>query len=167
MRLTLILLCIFCSLKTISAEDLLELSCITDVQCLMFEGGKCIDSRCICTSRGESTERVDCRPKDEKKTNIVGGPCPCTLPYTECDVMTQQCFCAANYMPSADRRRCLPLKVPLDGSCEMARQCQSMETFSDCQMNRCICQDNFKPYEGNCLAQLGESFKSHNQLATF
>lgn len=160
MRFILILSYIFYALNTISAEDLLELSCLTDEQCMQFEGGKCLDSRCICTARGDSSEeRVDCQPKDEKRNNIVGGPCPCTLPHAECDVQTQQCYCAAEYLPSEDRRRCLPVKVPLDGSCEMARQCQSMDTFADCQTKRCTCQENFVLYEGNCLALLGECFE--------
>ncbi|TDG42310.1 hypothetical protein AWZ03_011264 [Drosophila navojoa] len=155
MRLLPILSFVFYALNTISAEDLLELSCLTDEQCMQFEGGKCLDSRCICTARGGgSEERVDCQPKDEKRNNIIGGPCPCTLPHAECDVQTQQCFCAVEYLPSDDRRRCLPVKVPLDDSCEMARQCQSMDTFANCQTKRCICQENFVPYEGDCLSLL-------------
>ncbi|EDV99656.1 multiple epidermal growth factor-like domains protein 10 [Drosophila grimshawi] len=156
MQLMSILLLGFCLLNTsASAEELLELSCITDAQCAKYEHASCQDSRCICTAHG-GDKRMECQPKDEKVSNIIGGPCPCTQPGAECDVQTQQCYCAANHVPSVDKRRCLPQQVALDGRCEMSRQCQLADTFSVCHTSRkrCICKEHFEPHQGQCIAIL-------------
>ncbi|XP_030567349.1 cell death abnormality protein 1 [Drosophila novamexicana] len=155
MQFNLILLLALCLLSAYSAEDLLELGCTTNAQCEQFEGGQCHDSSCVCLARG-SKERIPCQPKDNKLSNIIGGPCPCSQPHAECDTQMQQCFCADNYMASADRRRCLPLQVALNGVCEVSRQCQLADTFAVCHMSqkRCICREHFEQHQGSCRALL-------------
>ncbi|XP_020803997.1 cell death abnormality protein 1 [Drosophila serrata] len=135
------------------AEELLELSCITDAQCAQFERGHCVDMACICTAR-DSNERMACRPHEEKLTNIIGGPCPCPQPNAECDARRDQCICHTGYVPSADRRRCLPEAVRHGGECELPRQCQLADKFSTCLKGRCVCRSDFELHEGRCLAVL-------------
>ncbi|XP_016993060.2 tenascin [Drosophila takahashii] len=135
------------------AEDLLELSCTSDAQCAQFERGRCVDLTCVCTARG-SGERVACAPLEEKVTNIIGGPCPCPMPDALCHVKWQQCLCAQGFVPSEDRRRCLPAVVPLGGACEFQRQCQLAERFSSCSARQCLCPANFELHKGHCLAVL-------------
>lgn len=133
------------------SEELLELACITDAQCSQFERGHCVAMECICTAR-DSDERVACRPHEEKLTNIIGGPCPCPQPDAEC--IKDQCACLKDYVPSADRRRCLPEAVRNGGKCEFSRQCQLTDKFSTCFEGRCVCRSNFELHEGRCLAVL-------------
>ncbi|XP_030371509.1 tenascin [Scaptodrosophila lebanonensis] len=144
-----------------SADDLLELSCTTNAHCAQFElsnvsRSHCEESRCICTTWNSSLEHVDCQPRDHKLSNIIGGPCPCSQSHAECDSDKQQCYCAPNYIPSEDRRRCLPRSVPLDAHCESDRQCQEMNPFAFCQtgQHRCLCRQEFENHNGKCLHRL-------------
>ncbi|XP_017055463.2 multiple epidermal growth factor-like domains protein 6 [Drosophila ficusphila] len=138
------------------SEDLLELSCSSDVQCAQFERGRCVDMACICTARG-SGEKVACSPVEEKLTNIIGGPCPCPMPNAICFAKWDQCICSAGFVPSADRRRCLPEVVRMGGECEFQRQCQLADRFSSCSANQCLCRNHFELHEGRCLAVLQSS----------
>ncbi|XP_022209311.1 cell death abnormality protein 1 [Drosophila obscura] len=137
------------------AEELLELSCSSDVQCLQFERGRCLNSTCHCTAR-DSGQRVDCRPMVQKVTNIIGGHCPCPQRHAECNKQLQQCTCSSGFMPSEDKRRCLAEKVALNEPCEFPRQCQLADKFSTCQpiQNRCLCRNSFESHQGHCLAVL-------------
>ncbi|KAH8280784.1 hypothetical protein KR054_012381 [Drosophila jambulina] len=147
------------------AEDLLELACITDAQCTQFDGGHCVDMACVCTAR-DSDDRVACQPHEEKLTNIIGGPCPCPQPNAECDGRRDQCVCHTGYVPSADRRRCLPEAVPHGGVCESPRQCQLGDKFSTCLEGRCLCRNNFELHEERCLAVLQSSCKLSTDCGT-
>ncbi|KAH8235705.1 hypothetical protein KR032_005710, partial [Drosophila birchii] len=138
------------------AEDLLELSCITDGQCAQFDRGHCVDMTCVCTAR-DSDNRVACLPHEVKLTNIIGGPCPCPQPNARCDTKRDQCICQINYVPSADRRRCIPEAVSPGGVCELSRQCQLADKFSKCLKGLCHCRSNFEFHEGRCLAVLESS----------
>ncbi|XP_043657686.1 tenascin [Drosophila teissieri] len=142
----------------IRAEDLLELSCSTDAQCAQFERGRCVNMACICTARG-SGEQVPCAPLEErlKLTNIIGGTCPCPMPNAVCHTRWEQCHCSEGYVPSEDRRRCLPQVVQLGGSCEFQRQCGLADRFSSCIGNQCLCLNNFELHDGRCLAALQSS----------
>ncbi|XP_068159961.1 multiple epidermal growth factor-like domains protein 11 [Drosophila tropicalis] len=153
------------------AMELLELSCSTDDHCSKLERGKCRNSVCICTAR-DTEEEEPCRPMEDSQTltNIVGGPCPCKQPHTECIEVEQQqkqCFCAEGYIPSVDRRRCLPEKVELDGRCEMDSQCQRAETFSVCHQSRCLCKTNFEPHQQRCRAVLDVKCLNNTVCETF
>ncbi|XP_034652162.1 fibrillin-1 [Drosophila subobscura] len=137
------------------AEELLELSCTSDVQCHQFERGRCLNSTCHCTAR-DSGERVDCRPMEQKMTNIIGGHCPCLQPHAECNKKLDQCTCSSGFLPSEDKRRCVAQMVPLDERCEFHRQCQLSDKFSSCHssQNHCLCRTNFESHQGRCLAVL-------------
>ncbi|KAH8344951.1 hypothetical protein KR067_012956 [Drosophila pandora] len=139
-------------------EDLLELACTSDQQCVQFDRGRCLDNNCFCLARGSGV-RVPCSPLEQKLTNIIGGPCPCSQRYSECDSRRDQCICSQGYVPSEDRRRCLLEVVPLAGKCEFSRQCQLADRFSLCQPQegKCFCRDNFEEHQGNCLAVLQSS----------
>ncbi|XP_017025206.1 prion-like-(Q/N-rich) domain-bearing protein 25 [Drosophila kikkawai] len=147
------------------AEELLELACITDVQCSQFDRGHCVDMACICSAR-DSEERVACLPHEEKLTNIIGGPCPCPQPNAECDSKRDQCVCHMGYVPSADRRRCLPEAVRHGGVCESLRQCQLADKFSMCLEGHCQCRSNFELHEGRCLAVLQSSCRLNTDCGT-
>lgn len=159
MQLTLIIFFCYGLLNVASADDLLELGCITDDQCKEYERGKCRDSHCFCTAP-DSKELVACKPKDSKHSNIVGGPCTqehvCSLENAECDAKTQLCFCSAGYIPSKDRRRCLAQMMPLGGHCELNSQCQATDKSALCHISQksCLCKDHFEAHNGRCLATL-------------
>ncbi|KAH8315473.1 hypothetical protein KR074_003724 [Drosophila pseudoananassae] len=140
------------------SEDLLELACTSDQQCVQFARGRCLDNNCYCLARGSGV-RVPCSPLEQKLTNIIGGPCPCSQRHAECDSRRDQCICSQGYVPSEDRRRCLPEVVPLAGKCEFSRQCQLADRFSLCQPpeNKCLCRTNFEEHQGLCLAVLQSS----------
>lgn len=162
MKLALIIIITFAFLLTASsADDLLELSCATDDQCTQYERGRCRDGHCVCTA-AENGQRVACKPKDKKLSNIIGGPCTedhvCMLPHAVCDIKLELCFCTADHIASEDRRRCLPSKVALNGPCELSSQCQKTDKFAVCQepQRSCQCKPNFEQHLGRCVALLGE-----------
>ncbi|XP_002022379.2 tenascin [Drosophila persimilis] len=140
------------------AEEILELSCSTDAQCLQFERGRCLNATCTCTAR-DSGQRVDCKPMEQKVTNIIGGHCPCHQDHAECNKKLEQCSCSSGFVPSEDKRRCLAEVVRLDERCEFHRQCQLADKFSSCHLsqNRCLCRSNFESHQGHCLAVLESS----------
>ncbi|XP_034489599.1 zonadhesin [Drosophila innubila] len=159
MQLALIVIFCYTLVNAASADDLLELGCTTDEQCKQFERSSCRDSHCFCTG-ADSDKRVACKPKDRKLSNIIGGPCTqehaCSQDHAECDAKTQLCYCAAGFIPSEDRRRCLPQLVPLDGRCELTSQCQSADKSAVCHQSQksCLCKAHFEPHNGRCLATL-------------
>ncbi|KAL7743470.1 hypothetical protein ACLKA6_018608 [Drosophila palustris] len=159
MRLTLLIFFCFSLLNAASADDLLELGCISDDQCKQFERSRCQDGHCFCTAT-VGDKRVACKPKDRKLSNIIGGPCTqehvCSQEHAECDAKTQLCYCAADYIPSEDRRRCLPQTVPLAGRCELSSQCQSTDKSAVCHTSQhsCLCKAHFEAHGGRCLATL-------------
>lgn len=146
-------------LTATSADELLELSCNTDAQCLKYEQGRCRDGHCLCTEP-KSKKTVICKPKDKKLSNIIGGPCTedhvCAQEHAVCDTKWEQCYCADGYMPSVEHRRCLPRMVALNGTCEQSSQCQMADKFAVCQASSCLCKSKFEQHMGKCLALLGE-----------
>lgn len=161
MQLMLMIILCYSLLNVASSDVLLELGCITDDQCKQFERSRCRDSHCFCTANDEE-KRVPCKPKDRKLSNIIGGPCTqehaCSQEHAECDANTQLCYCAAGFIPSEDRRRCMPQMVPLAGRCELTRQCQTADKSALCQKSQqsCLCMEHFEAHNGRCLATLGK-----------
>lgn len=173
MQLAIIIIFTFAFLLTASsADDLLELSCVTDAQCTQYERGRCREEHCVCTAP-EDGHRVPCKPKDKKLSNIVGGPCTedhlCMPPHSVCDIKWDMCFCTADHIPSEDKRRCLPSKVALNKSCELSSQCQQTDKFAVCQEpeKTCQCKPNFEQHLGKCLARLGELSRELSRTQAF
>ncbi|XP_017852179.1 protein draper isoform X2 [Drosophila busckii] len=137
------------------STDLIDFTCRTDKECESYENAKCLNLSCSCTARG-SNEPIECKPKDEKLTNIIGGPCPCSQPHSVCNMAQQLCYCTDGHVPSKDKRRCISEWVSLDMHCETMRQCQLADTFSACQatQHRCLCKENFEQHLGKCRAVL-------------
>lgn len=142
-----------------SADELLELSCMDDLQCLQFEEARCRDGYCLCTD-AKTKVTLLCKPKDRKVSNIIGGLCAkdrsCPQAHAECDLKWEQCYCANGYMPSVEMRRCLPRMVALNGTCEQPSQCQMADKFSLCKTAGCQCKANFVEHLGKCVALLGK-----------
>ncbi|KAH8386509.1 hypothetical protein KR093_000907 [Drosophila rubida] len=147
------------------ADDLLELSCSIDTDCQQYERATCRNSHCQCTA-AVGDKREPCKPKDRKWSNIIGGPCTqdhlCPQLNTKCDATTEQCYCTAGYMPSVDKRRCLPQAVALNAQCELTQQCQAKDKWAVCHLSQksCLCKEYFEPHDQRCLAVLDISCRN-------
>ncbi|XP_060663858.1 multiple epidermal growth factor-like domains protein 10 [Drosophila nasuta] len=148
------------------ANDLLELGCHNDTDCQQYEHAKCHNSHCQCTASAEGNEQVTCKPKELKYSNIIGGACTkehtCTQPYTVCEHSTEQCYCGEHYMPSDDKRRCIPRAVALDDACELTMQCQAKDRAAVCHPSQksCMCKEHFDKHEQRCVALLDVSCRN-------
>ncbi|XP_061399035.1 tenascin [Musca vetustissima] len=154
--------------------DLLELSCLEKQQCNQFEHSgikaDCLEGHCHCING--QRERVDCKPADRKLGNIIGSPCPCKMDFSECDTKHDTCYCAAGYMPSMDKRRCIKKKAMLGERCELDSQCQRGDYNAIChkESETCMCMDLFIHDAGKCVSIVGPKFECHNDtecLKTF
>ncbi|KAI8130185.1 hypothetical protein FF38_11893 [Lucilia cuprina] len=155
----------------IQSDELLELNCINETQCKQFQHSgiksACIEEQCHCSS--SNGDNVKCQPLNHKVNNIIGGPCPCQQPNAECDTQQDVCYCASNFMPSSDKRRCIAKMVALGEKCELDSQCQKVDFNAICHESskQCICMDQFINNEGKCTSIVGnKSFCSNDEQCT-
>lgn len=145
----------------ISSNELLELSCNDDMQCKQFQQDgikpKCMDGHCQCINSAD--EHVKCKPMNNKLSNIIGGNCPCNQPNAEC--YQNRCYCAIDFIPSSDKRRCLKRTAFLGDSCELDAQCQNGDYNAICPstLRRCSCMEQFANHEQQCLSKISDKFK--------
>uniref|UniRef100_A0A1L8EFN6 Putative multiple epidermal growth factor-like protein 10 n=1 Tax=Haematobia irritans TaxID=7368 RepID=A0A1L8EFN6_HAEIR len=155
------------NLNQAQSEDLLELSCLNANQCMQFEHtgikADCIYDRCHCSST--SGEHIKCKPVSHKLGNIVGSPCPCQIPNSECDTKQDVCYCSRDYVPSTDRRRCIKKKTELGEHCELDIQCQKSDYNAICHkdLKVCMCMDLFVNETGKCLSVVDPKFVCFNE----
>ncbi|XP_073817715.1 uncharacterized protein [Musca autumnalis] len=149
-----------------TSDDLLELTCLNQQQCTQFQHSgiksDCIEEHCHCLN--EKRERVQCKPMVRKLGNIIGSPCPCTMDFSECDHKQDTCYCAAGYMPSLDKRRCIKKKALLGDRCELDAQCQRGDYNAICHRSfqMCMCMDLFVNDTGKCVSIVGPKFVCQN-----
>lgn len=92
--------------------DVLDYSCKRDNDCRDFVVpqldvlSRCVDFQCLCTN-GSSSVSQPCRPQAAATVNLVGGRCPCLVPFTVC-MAGDVCRCSTNFAPTPDKRRCIP-----------------------------------------------------------
>uniref|UniRef100_A0A1A9W6B2 EB domain-containing protein n=1 Tax=Glossina brevipalpis TaxID=37001 RepID=A0A1A9W6B2_9MUSC len=143
------------------SNELLELSCKDDMECKQFQHDgvqpKCIEGHCQCTTN--AAEHIKCKPMKSKLSNIIGGNCPCTQLNAEC--YEDRCYCAIDFTPSTDKRRCLKKTAFLGDSCELDLQCQKTDYNAICppDMKHCVCMEQFVNDNKQCLSTIGSKFK--------
>ncbi|XP_017485317.1 PREDICTED: multiple epidermal growth factor-like domains protein 10 [Rhagoletis zephyria] len=136
----------------------MEVSCIDDDQCVYYEAEDinsiCLNGICHCHNN-KTNMKTFCKPKTLRRNNIIGGNCPCKIPDAKCNLLENICYCIEDYVPTKDRRRCIPKEVPLGEICATDEQCLASSIFSHCanNTNRCTCNDDFQRKGTTCLAK--------------
>ncbi|XP_037952141.1 uncharacterized protein LOC119682720 [Teleopsis dalmanni] len=150
------LLTIFQALRATTQDEILELQCTENSQCSsLYQNSEikatCNNGTCECMSNNQT---VQCKPKIVKLNNIIGGACPCPQPNAECFSTQDICYCAKDYLPSVDRRRCLREKQGIDEPCEEDFQCQYMQGYAECNkaIEYCMCKSGFMPLASKCVS---------------
>lgn len=91
-------------------QNLLRLDCASSTDCIQFQVAgnpnvTCVDGECSCLN--SSHDRVDCKPRENKISNIIGGKCPCTIENSECNEEENVCYCILNFTAIQGKRACV------------------------------------------------------------
>lgn len=91
-------------------QDLLNLDCASSIDCVQFQSSSspnvtCIDSKCSCLDI--NFQKIDCKPRENKISNIVGGKCPCSIDNSECNEEEGICYCLQNFTAINGKRTCV------------------------------------------------------------
>ncbi|XP_050319291.1 cell death abnormality protein 1 [Bactrocera neohumeralis] len=139
-------------------EEIMEVACAEDEHCHYYETenvtSSCVHGLCHCYNNQTNVD-VTCEPNILHTNNIIGGNCPCKFPHAECHQADYLCYCEDDYVPTIDRRRCIPKQVPLGEPCETDEQCLFSTVFSHCDgsTKTCSCDAGFLRNDSICLSQ--------------
>lgn len=91
-------------------QNLLQLDCTSSSDCVQFQlignpNVTCVDNQCNCLDRNH--DQVDCKPRENKISNIIGGNCPCTIENSECNEEEDVCYCLQNFTAILGKRTCV------------------------------------------------------------
>lgn len=95
-------------------DILLHLDCTTSIDCTQFQvpgapNVTCLDSYCHCLDI--NYQAVQCEPRVNKLSNVIGGKCPCTIENSECDEEDGICYCIKDYTAVHGKRNCVKGKT--------------------------------------------------------
>lgn len=139
-------------------NKLIDFTCTADEDCgrlLTDKNSECIDEHCVCKKKNVV---VECRMRNSKTSNFIGGACPCLLKNSVCNPSLDQCVCQENFIPSLDKRRCLRRMMELDKVCEYDEQCMRVDHLSICDKDTkvCVCGHNTTNVHSVCRTIVGK-----------
>ncbi|KAG4080744.1 hypothetical protein HA402_005924 [Bradysia odoriphaga] len=132
-------------------ENVIDTECHHDGDCKVFvkmnQNVTCLNHQCVC--RDSDFKTIACLPEKLGLANVIGGKCPCTtIQWSSC--MNGFCMCKTGYIPSEDKRSCIPTNLPIGSRCENDAQCSKEIPFSKCANNTCSCEKKFIFHNGTC-----------------